>query len=211
MDSGGLTLLGYQIFIEGLTYKEHGIISFAEGNYLEVQMFVPKQLTIGDNVQCRIVGESSHPLELFFTHIVAKKKDSIILLLPSTLKERWIIAREAPRIRLQGEGSISAVSFNGGRPLIELTKPSAITLHDISEGGIGFSTDLYIRENGLAQLCFKLTGKKIYIEVQINKLTFDIKEQVTYYGASFTDDNSTYREIIHSYIVQNQLKQLLEK
>ncbi|KXG43828.1 PilZ domain-containing protein [Tepidibacillus infernus] len=201
-------MIGNQIVIQGASFKRPGVIRYVESDFLEIQTSVV-QLNVGDKISCTLNEDGI--IESFETTVMGKTENSLITLVPLILRDKWIISRENPRIRIDAKGKITAVSFSGSKPLIDLNQLCQIELHDVSEGGIGFSTKCYIRENGIALLSFRLFDQFLHLEVEIMKSTFSKKDKKFYYGAKFIDTNSKDYQVIRSFIIETLFKRYMLK
>ncbi len=199
-------MLGSKIYVEGRTYKEEGTIQYAGYEVFIVKILNPL-FKAGETLQCMVTYERS--MDSFVSTVLKIEQDKIYILTPPILRDKWMIPREHTRFPFQLNGKINAVSFTGQKPLIELIQPLIIEIHDISEGGIGFSSTTYLREKGIAQVSFTLDGQAVYLDVEIVNYIFSKEDQRYYFGGKFKEEISSYHyEQIRVYIIKEQLKQL---
>ncbi|WP_339062031.1 PilZ domain-containing protein [Tepidibacillus marianensis] len=201
-------MLGSRIICEGKSLKTEGIVKYAEGHFIVVELLLTPY-EVGQSLHCKIFGYQS--TRSFQTTVVGKKNDHIIINAPSEIREQWMISRETLRFPIDMEGQISAVSFSGTKPLVELMQPYSVHVHDISEGGIGFSSPNYIREGAIALIHFLLLNEKMYLEIEIVQYKYPTSDKRFYYGGKFKDLTSPSYQIIRTFTFQSQLKRLMNR
>ncbi|MFV9510075.1 PilZ domain-containing protein [Tepidibacillus sp. LV47] len=202
-------MLGSRIICEGKSFKTEGIVKYAEGHFIVVETPFVEKIQLGQPLRCQIIEyQSSHS---FQTTAVGKDNHHIILTAPPEIRERWMITRESLRFPIDIKGKISAVSFSGKKPLVELVKPYIVHIHDISEGGIGFSSSNYLREGSLAQIYFQLLDQKVYLEMEIVQSKYPTISRRFYYGGKFYDRSSPSYQVIRNYTIQAQLKRIMNR
>lgn len=198
-------MLGCKVFLEGNRSKEEGIIQYA-GYDLFIVKASNHQLRAGEVVQCMVMYEGS--MDSFVSTVIKRDSNSVHISTPPILRDKWMIPREHTRIPFELSGRITAVSFTGEKPLIELLESYSVQVHDISEGGIGFSCEAYLREKGLVQVSFQLHKQSVYLDVEIVNYIYSNTDKRFYYGGRFVDVSSFHYEIIRNYIMKEQMKQL---
>jgi len=205
---GEIDLLGSQIICEGKSLRTEGIIKYAEGHFIVIEMPL-SPYEVGQSLQCKVFEYQT--TKVFKSTVVGKNSDHIIINAPLEIREQWIISRETLRFPTDIEGTITAVSFSGTNPLVELTQPYTVHICDISEGGIGFSSQNYLREGAYAQVSFPLLKRKTYLEIEIVQSKYPSTDKRFYYGGKFKDLTSPSYEVIRTFTFQSQLKRLLNR
>ncbi|TCS84524.1 PilZ domain-containing protein [Tepidibacillus fermentans] len=200
-------MLGSRIVCEGKLVKTEGIVKYTEGNFIVVEL-PSETFQVRQSLRCQIFEFNS--TQTFQTTVVGKKNHHIILIAPPEIRERWI-PRESPRFPIDIKGKISAVSFSGKKPLVELMKPYTVHIYDISEGGIGFSSVNYLREGAIAQIYFQLLNQKVYLEIEIVQNKYSDSNRNYYYGGKFIDQSSPSYQVIRTYTFQAQLQRIMNR
>ena len=199
-------MLGSQIFIEGRSHKEEGIIQYAGYEVFIVKVAAPL-FKNGETLQCMVTNERS--MDSFVSTVIKIEQEKIHILTPPLLRDKWMIPREHTRFPFQLPGKINAVSFTGQKPLIELIDPIIIEIHDVSEGGIGFSSETYLREKGIAQVTFTLDGQAVFLDIEVVNYIYSREDKRYYFGGRFKEEISSYHyEQIRVYIIKEQLKKM---
>jgi hypothetical protein len=212
-DGGILTQLdkpfiGCTVVIEKNGFVSMGIITFIEGDVMEIEMSQYKQYGLGDHV--KIVIYSTEGMLQLYTSVIAKETGFLILITPPKIQQKLLNKRQHPRVDVQGEGWIRSITDVVRKETIELTESAGITIHNVGIGGLGFTSTfpLQLKEKMLLSLQFQMdTDYFCTIEVAHVKKS----EKGIYYGSIFKelpkDKANNLRAFILRQQVENRFKQ----
>ena len=201
-------MLGSRIICEGKGLKFEGVVKYAEGHFIVVEAKYD-QINVGQPLQCKLYESNS--IQTFQTTVVGRNTHHFIITIPTEIRDQWMISRESIRFPVDIQGEITAVSFSGTRPLVELIDNYTVNIHDISDGGVGFSSSNYLREGSIALIHFKLSQKEVFIEIEIVQNKYPSADQKYYYGGKFLDTKVPSYQIIRAFTFQAQLKKLMNR
>jgi c-di-GMP-binding flagellar brake protein YcgR len=122
--------------VEKKQYVSTGILSYIEGDLIEIQVTPSSVFKLGEPVKFTIYS----PIGMF-THlssVIAVDHDSIVIVNPPDLQRKFAERREHVRVDVDGRGIIQEVGFGlTGLKRID-PDPIHIDVLNISLGGIGF-------------------------------------------------------------------------
>ncbi len=202
-------LLNSTTVIERKDNVSSGILTFVEGDMLEVETSDFKKFALGEMV--KVIIYTPHGIFTFSSTVIAKDHGSIIVINPPENRKKFAERRIHTRVDIEREGvlKINYVQTNSEMQALPITHK--ISLNNISTGGIGFTIegDLTLRK-----------GERIEITVDIGlKLSCDVQIMRTeqpalgiYYGAELTGTSTEQINMLRSFILKSQVeKHLIRK
>lgn len=139
MDSPGLlsgALLNCRTVIEGSGCVATGMLSYMEGDLIEIELPQFEHFELGEQVKVTIY--SGMGIVNFFTKIIARNEGSLLLIHPPQQQQRFTDKRESPRVTIRKHGFIhSEAASQENRSAAQSGTP--IHLVDISLTGVGFT------------------------------------------------------------------------
>ncbi|MGZ9587300.1 PilZ domain-containing protein [Paenibacillus marinisediminis] len=129
-------LLHSRTVLEGEECIATGVISFIEGELMDVQLPEYDQFQLGERVKVTVYSPVG--IHTFTTVIIARHQGSLLFIYPPNQQSRFSERREHPRIEVRKHGFITALYGQDGS-IIQLSSPMPMHLHDISLNGVGFT------------------------------------------------------------------------
>lgn len=194
------SLLGSFVTLEGTKNLDSGKISFVEGELFEIEFPQFKCYAPGDVVKVTIY---THEGMVFFdTTVIAQGSKEIILLLPSDIYSQILKKRQFPRLEISIPGTIYLISDDGDDDQnSQLELP--VEIHDISQGGIGFSSVLPILTKSLISIIIQLeTPLSCTLEVIHTREYKDNR----FYGCNFKDLSPNKMNALRAWILRKQIE-----
>lgn len=141
VDSPGLlsgALLNCRTVIEGGGCVATGMLSYMEGDMIDIELPQFENFELGEQVKVTIY--SGMGIVNFFTKIIARNEGSLLLIHPPQQQQRFTDKRESPRITIHKQGFIYPEASLQENPS---ATPSGRPIHliDISLSGVGFILD----------------------------------------------------------------------
>ncbi|MEI7025738.1 PilZ domain-containing protein [Paenibacillus sp. y28] len=195
-------LLDCRAVVERNDYVSTGILSYAEGDLLEVELTDYQRFQLGDVVKITIYTPAGRMV--FRTSIIAIDDGSILILHPPDNQKKFNEKREHPRVmasgngRLVGFGQVSRSSLQA-----EQEAHVQVAVQNVSLNGVGFVHDETV-ELGRYELHMELGGGEITCKVDIVRR--EPGEEGVYYGARIVDIPATKANSLRAYILRRQLE-----
>ncbi|TVX86742.1 PilZ domain-containing protein [Paenibacillus agilis] len=148
-------LLHSRTVIEGESTVATGVLSYIEGDLMEVELPEYEQFELGEQV--KITMYSPVGMFTFITKIIARHLGSLLFVNPPQHQKKFADKREHPRVEARNSGIASIFKItdeNGPDQLSQMT----INLLDISMNGLGFL---------VAPHCEWKIGHKLNVELDL--------------------------------------------
>ncbi|CAM3458251.1 PilZ domain-containing protein [Marinicrinis lubricantis] len=181
-------LLDSRTVLETKDFVTSGMLTYAEGDIVEIELSDSNKFELGQPVKLSIYSLGG--IYTFTSSVVAIDIDVIVALIPPETQKKFLNRREHPRVKVKEQGLIKA--HDKREPKTEL-EPLNIDIQDISLGGVGFM--LPASEPGLSGKRLQLeltTGLEVQFEVEVVRHT--AKDGGMFYGCkicSFPQDKIT--------------------
>lgn len=184
-------------------YVSTGVLSYVEGDIIEVEMNDIKSFSLGDQVKITIY--STGGIHVFESNVVAKHIGSLILLNPPENHNKFAERRESPRVHIHEEGMLHTIVKARSKERMELEEPLPITVNNVSISGIGFtlfgnfdlanSTELEMNVN---------LGGELHVKAEVVRR--ETSEYGLYYGAQFVDMTAEKLTTLRAYVLRSQVE-----
>jgi len=195
--------VGCRVSIEKDAYISTGIVSYIEGDIIEIELPQFNVYKPGDPVKLTVY--SSNGFLILASSVIAKDIGMLMVLNPPE-NQRLSTRRQFPRIDVTDTGSLRALRWaSGGAD--KLGEPTVVDIRNVSLGGVGFTieTDPGIRPLMIAELELHINGgMPCTIEVSRKQTT---EEGLTYVGARFASIEPDDLNALRGYILRQQIKQ----
>jgi len=196
-------LLHSRTAVEKDGFVSTGILSYAEGDILEVEMPEYKAFQLGDSVKVTVYSPGG--VYTFNSTVVAKDHGALMIINPPHNQRRFVEKREQPRIQLDEKGVIHTVRRLHENEKQRLNKEVDVTVRNISISGIGF----VLNDNAL-----DLSDAEIETELDVGfKLPFTAEivrrepyQAGIYYGAKFVNMDSGKANSIRAFVLKKQVE-----
>jgi hypothetical protein len=200
--------IGCSVVLEKNEVVSMGMITFIEGDVMEIEISQYKEYGLGDYV--KIVIYSAEGMFQLHTSVIAKDTGLLILITPPKIQQQLLNQRQHPRVDIQGEGCIRSITDVNRKETIDLTESAGIAIMNVGMGGVGFTSTfpLQLKEKMLLSIEFQMdTDYYCTIEIAHVKKT----EKGIYYGSNFKelpkDKVNSLRAFILRQQVENRFKQ----
>ena len=191
-------LLYSRTVIEAREYISTGVISYAEGDIIEVEVNEFKRFDLKENVKVTVYSPVG--ILVFFSTIIAKAEGSVVVLSSPDLGRRFGEVRQFPRINVSAMGTVQSLAAP-----IESEQSLDLTVDNISLGGVGFKV---FQEHQLDELC-KVNmslSKDFHLLCKVEIVHSEPKENHLYYGAKFVDLTDRTANSLRAFIMARQLE-----
>jgi c-di-GMP-binding flagellar brake protein YcgR len=189
--------------MEKKDYVSTGILTYAEGDMLEVEIGDYFLFELGDLVKVTIYTPVG--IFMFNTTVIAKDDGSLIMINPPENRKKFSEKRMHTRIDLQRKGMMTGIYPQGGPAKQPFVKPLECFIKNLSQNGIGFTIE-----------SLKLTVGE-YIEISLNFgmslvckaeiMRVDEVESEIYYGAELINISPEQMMALRAFILKLQVEQ----
>lgn len=187
--------------VEKKDFVSTGIMTFAEGDMLEVEISDFSRFELGESVKLTVYT----PAGIFVipSTIVGKDLGSLLIINPPENQRKFAEKREFPRIDVDRSGIVASMAAGmGGRRVFE--KPVPFQLKNISMGGIGFTLPSILRMDASTELEMELDlGTIIPCVAEI--VRSEPEDGAIYYGARYTNVADDKLNSIRAFILREQI------
>jgi len=194
--------VGSRVSIEKDAYISTGVVSYIEGDILEIELPQSKVYKPGDPVKLTVY--STNGFLILPSSVIAKDHGMLMVLNPPE-NQRLSTRRQFPRIEVADSGRLRSMRWSiGGEN--KLDEPTAFDLRNISLGGVGFTldTDPGLRAMMIADVELDINGGvPCRIEISRKQTT---EEGATYIGAKFLEIDPEHLNALRGYILRTQIK-----
>jgi c-di-GMP-binding flagellar brake protein YcgR len=183
-------------------YVSTGVLTYVEGDIIEIEMSDLKSFALGDKVKITIY--STGGIHVFDSHVVAKNKDAIIILNPPENKDKFAERREHPRVQIEEEGILHTIVEASTKQRRELEDPLQVTLKNISISGIGFLLyGHFALANSTELELDAMLGERLHVKAEVVRC--EKTEFGYFYGAQFTDMEQDKLNLLRAYVLTQQV------
>jgi c-di-GMP-binding flagellar brake protein YcgR len=196
-------LIHSRTVVEKNDFVSTGVLSYAEGDILEIEIPEFKVFDLGDAVKLTVY--SAGGIFTFQSTVVAKDQGSLIVINPPQNRRRFIEKRSNPRIEVNEKGKIHSMTSQDTNEKQSLNNAVGLTVHNISVSGLGFA----IKE----QLDL---GNSMVIEAELD-LGFQMpciaeiirREKIEngyYYGARYVEIAADKANSLRAFVLKKQVE-----
>ncbi|MCR8846294.1 PilZ domain-containing protein [Paenibacillus sp. SC116] len=196
-------LLHSRTVIQGESTVATGVLSYIEGDLMEVELPEYEQFELGEQV--KITMYSPVGMFTFMTKIIARHLGSLLFVNPPQHQKKFADKREHPRVEARNSGIASIFKSSDGNGSDDQLSQMTIDLLDISLNGLGFL---------VAPHCEWKIGHKLNVELDLGfKLQAEVyiirqeqKESALMCGGTLElMDNRTSRAL-RAFILRRQVE-----
>jgi c-di-GMP-binding flagellar brake protein YcgR len=196
-------LLQSKTVVEKQDYVSTGVLTYAEGDIIEVEMADFKVFPLGEKVKVTIYSPGG--IYVFESNVVAKHQGSLMILNPPENQKKFAEKREHPRVQINESGFILSITDVRNNETKQLESPIELVVNNISVSGIGFT---------IQQMLELPKATKLEIEVNLGfplQCTAEIirrekTEAGVYYGAQFPDLKGEKLNSLRAYVLKTQVE-----
>lgn len=184
-------------------YVSTGVLSYVEGDIIEVEMTDLKAFALGDQVKITIYYTGG--IHVFESHVVAKHMGSLIILNPPENQNKFAEKREHPRVHIHEEGKIRAIMEANTKERKELEEPLLMTVNNLSISGIGFTlfSNFELPNSTELEMEVKLGGE---LQLKAEVVRREKTEYGLFYGAQFVNMAADKLTSLRAYVLRSQVE-----
>lgn len=195
-------LLNSRVAVEKRDFVSTGILTYAEGDILEVEISEYKAFELGDTVKLTVYSPGG--IYTFQSTVVAKDQGALMVINPPQNRSRFAEKRENPRVHVKHDGHL--LSIREPNAELQLLKEHvALEVRNISISGLGFilPSDIELSKHAMADVRLDL-GFEMPCQVEIIRL--DPGETVIYYGARYIDMPTDKANALRAFVLKKQVE-----
>lgn len=202
-DSPSATILVHsRTVVEKKDFVSTGIMTFAEGDMLEVEISDYTRFDLGESVKLTVYT----PVGIFMINstIVGKDIGSLLIINPPENQRRFAEKREFPRIDVARSGIMASMALSGREKRHVFEQPVPFELKNISLGGIGFNVAPDIQLDNSAEVEMELDiGLIVPCVAEIVRR--ESETESIYYGARYVKVADDKLNSIRAFILREQI------
>lgn len=204
--SPGGILLHSRTVVEKKDFVSTGILSYAEGDILEIEMSEYKAFELGDSVKLTVYSPGG--IYGFLSTVVAKDHGALIIINPPQNQKRFAEKREHPRVDVKQKGTLLSFTRGAqGGAAASSGSPAnvGLTVQNISISGLGFVVDdnVGLEQNMMLEAELDL-GFPMPIKAEIVRL--ETTENGHYYGARYVDMAADKANSLRAFVLKKQVE-----
>ncbi|ANE45139.1 hypothetical protein SY83_00925 [Paenibacillus swuensis] len=191
-------LLQCKTVVEKEDFVSTGILTYAEGDVIEVEIAEYKLFDLGKPVKLTVYSKAG--IYVFHTMVVAKDRGAIMVLNPPDNRKKFKEQRETTRVQVDCKGILLRDHASKDNPDNE---PIALSLKNISLSGMGLAVYAYEPIPVGSQMSVRVDiGFPLTCRVEIIRCEFI--GQGHYYGVRMLSLTSEQTSAIRAFIVKTQ-------
>lgn len=196
-------LLNSRTMVEKKDFVSTGILTYAEGDIIEIEMSEYKAFVLGDKVNLTVYSPGG--VYVFESTVVAKDHGALMVINPPNNQSRFAEKREHPRMKVSQSGVIVSIKEAEGVERL-LQNKVELTVQNLSISGLGFTVlenmDLYPNSttvNVALDLGFTLQCTTEIIRTETTAEGY-------YYGARYVDLTPDKANSLRAFILKMQVE-----
>jgi c-di-GMP-binding flagellar brake protein YcgR len=197
-------LLHCRTVVEKQDYVSTGILTYVEGDLIEVEIGDYWLFQLGDRIKVTIYTPSG--IFLFNTTVIAKDEGSLSMINPSENRKNFAEKREHTRIDVEKSGLIKGAGATDNAMIKPLKEPLQVVVNNISLKGMGFTLkidDLKLSKDEELEIVVDL-GFKLECTVKIMRI--ESKVLSVFYGAEILDIPAEQVMALRGFILRTQVE-----
>ncbi|WP_274361612.1 PilZ domain-containing protein [Paenibacillus thermotolerans] len=192
--------IGNKVSVEKKDFVSVGMVTFIEGDIIEVELPQAKYYAPGDPIKVTVYSNNGF---LILPSSVIAKDNEVIMILNPPENQRLTQRRQHPRIDIQSEGFIRAI-IGTNQSVQPLEEPFPFHISNISLGGVGLiaSESVPLRTMTVAETEFNILGG-VQCRVEVSRR--QTSERGVYIGAKFLDFPQEQLNSLRGFILRTQI------
>jgi c-di-GMP-binding flagellar brake protein YcgR len=195
-------LLHCRTVVEKKDYVSTGVLTYAEGDMVEVEIGDYQLFDLGTIVKLTIYTPAG--IFMFNTTVIAKDAGFLILINPPENRRKFSEKRKETRIDMDKKGFLQGAWPQGSAEKKAFAAPVEVSVNNISQSGIGFTVkgDLELNIDEQIEIAADL-GIKLSCKAQIMRA--EKLETGTLYGAEIIDIPAEQNIALRAFILKSQV------
>ncbi|RAP75320.1 PilZ domain-containing protein [Paenibacillus montanisoli] len=202
-------LLHSRTTVEKEGYVSTGVLSYAEGEMMEIELSEYKNFELGDPVQLTVYSPVGvHRLQ---TTIIAKAEGAVAVIITSRLLAGLEEKRESLRVEVDMKGTITRTCTqeversNGEKTVIDIEDNFDVAVRNISDSGIGFSLMTgEALQKGETLKAVLFIGFRLNCQLEI--IRSEESGEWGYYGARFHELDEQRQRALRAFLLKTQVE-----
>lgn len=195
-------LMHCRTVVEKKDFVSTGILAYAEGDMLEVEISDYNRFELGENVKLTVYTPAG--IYIIPSTIVGRDTGSLMVINPPDNQRRFAEKRAFPRVEVDREGFVASMTNVGQGKRQVFEKPMPLRLRNISLGGIGFSLPQDVALDASTEVEMELDiGTLVPCVAEIVRTQRD--SEGVYYGARYTRVDDDKLNSIRAFILREQI------
>lgn len=191
---------------EGIVFS--GILSYAEGNMVEVETAECRRFDVGDIVKLTIHSQLGD--QVIESRVIAKDRRALMCMKLSTCRKPVSERREYPRVKADLRGAISGVFLPSDGDWRPLRAPIKLQVLDVSVGGIGFAVEEE-QALGADMLVDAELELDMRIQCQLKIVRRQPAKEGAYYGAKYVDLPIEKANALRAFVFRRQVEEYFRR
>lgn len=195
-------LLHCRTVVEKQQYVATGLLSFAEGDVVEIELDEHDVFKLGEAVKITIYSPVG--IIVFNSTVIAKGAESIMILNSREISNKFGESRQFPRVMVSGSAIISGAIGEDNRIIPLNASDSSCKIDNISMGGVGFliaKSDV-LKTNIKLQMRIQL---QFEFSCRVEIIRAQEADQFQYFGTKFLEFPEEVINPMRSLILKQQL------
>jgi hypothetical protein len=189
--------------MEKKDYVSSGILAYAEGDMVEVEIGDYFLFELGDLVKVTVYTPIG--IFIFNTTVIAKDEGSLIMINPPENRKRFSEKRMHTRIDLQGKGILTGMYPLGDPAKQDFVQPLECSIKNLSQSGIGFTSEnLKLNVGEYIEISIDF-GMSLVCKAEIMRVN-DVESEI-YYGAEWINISPEQTIALRAFILKSQVEQ----
>lgn len=201
-------MVGGKIVVESENQVQTGVISFLEGDLIEVKIDQPKHFNLGDPIRASIYNNTG--INNFQSTVIAKVPDGLILVNPPEHQKKQLFKRQFTRVDCEVNAYIRSIIMASINRKAMLSNPTPILIKNVSMGGIGFQIPkgLDLQENSAVEVEMNMPFIAV---LTVDIMHKHVNEEGAFYGGQFRDFPADKISPLKAFILKKQVESRLLK
>lgn len=195
-------LLQSRIMVEKKDFVSTGILTYAEGDIIEIEISEYKAFELGDKVKLTVYSPGG--VYVFESTVVAKDHGALMVINPPSNQSRFAEKREHPRVKVNQSGVIVSIKETRGVERL-LQNKVELTVHNLSISGLGFTVleNIGLDTNSTVNVALDL-GFTLQCAAEI--IRSETTPEGYYYGARYVDLTPDKANSLRAFILKMQVE-----
>jgi c-di-GMP-binding flagellar brake protein YcgR len=201
-------LLHSRTVVEKKDFVSTGLLSYAEGDILEVEIPEYKIFDLGDSVKLSVYSAAG--IYTFQSTVVAKDNGALIVINPPQNRRRFIEKRENPRIEVNEKGTLHSIISTQTNEKQPFGAGVGLTVHNISVSGLGFAIkeDLDLGQSTVIEADLDLGFKMPCVAEIVRREKIEVGY---YYGARYMEMEPDKANSLRAFVLKKQVESYFSK
>jgi c-di-GMP-binding flagellar brake protein YcgR len=188
--------------VEKKDYVSTGVLTYAEGDMVEIEIGDYQQFELGNIVKLTIYTPEG--IFMFNTTVIAKDEGFLILINPPENRRKFSEKRKEMRVEVEREGAFYGHWPLGSEEKKVFTQAIVIAVSNISQTGIGFIMQSNLKLSLGEQIDIAVDiGVKLICKAEVKRM--DEVEKGSLYGAEIIEITVEHSKALRAFVLKSQV------